>query len=72
MTTINFEKALTLVPYSSSANNFVTYVADSATNKDKLFDDIRHCRIDERKCRFNIWRMLLGVVPINSGRHEKI
>jgi hypothetical protein len=43
---LKFDRALTLVSYSGSANNFVLYVAESAINKEKLYEDIRQCRLD--------------------------
>jgi hypothetical protein len=50
----------------------VLYVAESAMNKEKLYDDIRHCKLDEKKCRFDVWRMLMGVCSINGTLQQKI
>lgn len=68
----DLEKILHLIPYSGSAASFVELVAHSNENKQKLFKDIRECKGDETGCRFNIWRMFMGVFGIEKDLQGKL
>jgi len=69
---LQLDKQLHHIPYFSSTASFYQFVTESNTNKNKLYQDIKECKLDEHGCRFNIWRMLMGVLSINKGIKEKI
>ena len=47
-------------------------MSDANNNQAKIFSDIRNSKIDELKYRFNLWRMLLGVISLSSTINQKI
>jgi hypothetical protein len=63
---------LRLIHHNASASSFIKYVINSDTNKERLFDEIKRCCIDELKIRFNLWRMLMGVCTLTNNIQQKI
>lgn len=61
-----------LIFHASSATTFQKFILDSSQNRNELFDVIRSCKLDEYKIRFNIWRMTMGVIGLDSEQEEKI
>lgn len=57
-----FDKAIKLVPHVASAASFARYIADSNNSRKDLFELIQNCKIDELKCRWNVWRLVLGII----------
>ena len=67
-----YAKVLKIVPYASSAASFARYVADSEHSRLELFELIQTCKIDEIKCRFNVWRLLLGILKFEGTLESRI
>lgn len=42
-----FDNQLQYVPYFSSTTSFYQFVTESNTNKDKLYQHIKECKLDE-------------------------
>lgn len=60
-------KLRTGCPQSFSLLDFDKYIVHSADNKDELISLIKQGQVDKIKCRFNVWRLCLGVLDFDSS-----
>ena len=65
-----YERALSHIDPFVSIDLFEKYIVHSEQNHQELFDAIRAAQCDGLP-RFNVWRMLLEVIPIQGDWAEK-
>lgn len=52
--------------------DFDKYFVNSLESKEELFQLIREGQVDRIKNRFNVWRLCLGVIGLDSGWEGKV
>ena len=62
-----YESPSKLIRHRFSIPSFDKYILNSSVNLNNLTKLIKYCNLDDINCRFNVWRLTLGVISCESS-----